>query len=175
MSVTKKKETFSDFKKTNNFLEKFTEKYLDILEKSNYFSKERFKKFCQSIPDPNSQFFIRITAILAIVTVFVLSISCVHPSAKNPNSPFKNSRAKPILPKSSSSFIEQPSFSARESPQYYRSKETEQLFLKRDQMRIEQREEGSTTGSIWADSPQPHSYFAEARPSRLGETVNVII
>jgi hypothetical protein len=54
-------------------------------------------------------------------------------------------------------------------------KQPDVLYLKRDNLSIKPRYQGSTTGSIWADAQAPRELIADARPNRAGEMVNVRI
>jgi hypothetical protein len=54
-------------------------------------------------------------------------------------------------------------------------KDKEQLYIKRDNLRIQSKEEGSTTGSLWADSASPKNLATEFKPSKAGDVVTVHI
>ncbi|NBO38160.1 hypothetical protein EBU99_06225 [bacterium] len=54
-------------------------------------------------------------------------------------------------------------------------RELDQLYLKRDEFVIKNREAGSSTGSIWADSSEPRTLLADATPNKEGQTINVLI
>ena len=54
-------------------------------------------------------------------------------------------------------------------------KQPDVLFLKRENLSIKPRYQGSTTGSIWADTQSPRELIADARPSRAGEMITVTI
>jgi hypothetical protein len=54
-------------------------------------------------------------------------------------------------------------------------KKPETLWIKRDTLRVKPRDEGSTTGSIWADAATPRELFADEKPRKAGETVTVLI
>jgi hypothetical protein len=51
----------------------------------------------------------------------------------------------------------------------------DQLYLKRDEFIIKNRETGSSTGSIWADTQEPRALLADPTPSREGQTITVVI
>ncbi|MES2614159.1 MAG: hypothetical protein V4591_01955 [Bdellovibrionota bacterium] len=55
------------------------------------------------------------------------------------------------------------------------NKGQEQLYIKRDQLSIQPKEFGSSSGSIWADSSLPKSLATEFKPTRPGEVVTVNI
>lgn len=54
-------------------------------------------------------------------------------------------------------------------------RELDQLYLKRDELIIKNRENGSSTGSIWADANDPRTLLADSAPNREGQTVTVLI
>lgn len=54
-------------------------------------------------------------------------------------------------------------------------RELNQLYLKKDDLIINKREHGSSTGSIWADSQEPRVLLADAAPNREGQTITVTI
>ncbi len=54
-------------------------------------------------------------------------------------------------------------------------KGADQLFLQRNEVQIRNREQGSSTGSIWADAQDPRTLTSDAAPSREGQMVTVVI
>lgn len=54
-------------------------------------------------------------------------------------------------------------------------KGADQLFLQRSELQITNREQGSSTGSIWADAQDPRTLISDAAPSKEGQTVTVMI
>ena len=54
-------------------------------------------------------------------------------------------------------------------------RELDQLYMKRNELTIKNTENGSTTGSIWADSKEPKNFLVDASPSREGQTITVTI
>lgn len=54
-------------------------------------------------------------------------------------------------------------------------RDIDQLYLRRDEFVIRNKESGSNTGSIWADSSDPRVLFNEPAPSKEGQTVTVLI
>jgi hypothetical protein len=55
------------------------------------------------------------------------------------------------------------------------NKGQEQLYIKRKKIHIQEKEVGSTSGSIWADSALPKSLLTEFKPTRAGEYITVNI
>lgn len=62
-----------------------------------------------------------------------------------------------------------------EAPVVRGEKRPETLWLKRETLRIKPKDQGSTTGSIWADAASPRHLLADERPTREGEVVTVLI
>lgn len=54
-------------------------------------------------------------------------------------------------------------------------RDIDQLYLRRDDFIIRNKEAGSSTGSIWADSSEPRVLFNDPAPSKEGQTVTVLI
>lgn len=54
-------------------------------------------------------------------------------------------------------------------------RELDQLYLKRDEFVIKNRESGSGTGSIWADAQEPRTLLADPSPNKEGQTVTINI
>jgi hypothetical protein len=66
-------------------------------------------------------------------------------------------------------------FSCKANAQSTYQKNQERLFIKRENIIIKSKENGSTTGSIWADSPEPKSLITDYQPSRTGQIIHVNI
>jgi len=49
----------------------------------------------------------------------------------------------------------------------------EAIYLKQDQMEIERKEPGSSTGSLWTDTPHPWNLYTNPVPGRIGDVVTV--
>lgn len=54
-------------------------------------------------------------------------------------------------------------------------RELDQLYIKRNELTIRNTEQGSSTGSIWADAREPRSLVADLAPQREGQTITVLI
>lgn len=75
--------------------------------------------------------------------------------------------------------VPQPFGMNRPVPQAFPSdvseKGADQLFLQRNEVQIRNREQGSSTGSIWADAQDPRTLTSDAAPGKEGQTVTVLI
>ncbi|MEY2987998.1 MAG: hypothetical protein RJB13_1519 [Pseudomonadota bacterium] len=83
-----------------------------------------------------------------------------------------------VLLFSCQSLPQSPNFN-RPIPQAFPSevsdKGADRLFLQRSEVQIRNREQGSSTGSIWADAQDPRTLTSDAAPSKEGQTITVVI
>jgi hypothetical protein len=63
--------------------------------------------------------------------------------------------------------------SAQRGTQELSQKQSDPIYIKRETLSIKPRFEGSTTGSIWADSLSPRQLIAEPKPQKAGEMVTI--
>jgi|GEM_PF-646758 len=100
---------------------------------------------------PESKALIRLTVGLLLAVFSWILVSCQTPQ-----------RARPMgsRPRGAASRVE---------------KRPETLYLKRETLRIKPKDEGSTTGSLWADTEVPRQLLADEKPVRQGEMVSISI
>ena len=101
----------------------------------------------------NSAKLLKLTVSGLVITFTVLLFSCQTPP-----------------PRSAGAFPQTRRFDATKQ-----ERELDQLYLKRDELIIKNRENGSSTGSIWADANDPRTLLADSAPNREGQTVTVLI
>ncbi len=104
----------------------------------------------------NSNKLLKLTLSGLIITFTVLLFSCQTP-------PPPSQRALPQMPL------------ARKLEGERQERNLDQLYLKRDEFIIKNRETGSSTGSIWADTQEPRTLLADPTPNREGQTITVMI
>lgn len=101
----------------------------------------------------NSSKLLKLTLSGIVITFTVLLFSCqTLPQAQSLNRPIPQS-----------------------FPTDVSDKGADQLFLQRNEVQIRNREQGSSTGSIWADAQDPRTLTSDAAPSKEGQTVSIII
>jgi hypothetical protein len=144
------------------------EKYLNSIEyafdKGNITSK-KVSHALDNIPEPTSKkFVIRFTICFAFLVLIIFFTSCKANAQANPSSLLsqENTQTTSISKQEKNADIEN-------------SKGQEQLFIKRENLRIKSREPGSTSGSIWSDSSQPKTLATEYQPTHNGEVITVTI
>ena len=54
-------------------------------------------------------------------------------------------------------------------------RELDQLYLKRSEVFIKNTDNGSSTGSVWADAREPRSLLVDSAPGKEGQTITVLI
>lgn len=104
----------------------------------------------------NSNKLLKLTLSGLIITFTVLLFSCQTP-------PPPSQRVLPPMPL------------ARKLEGERQERNLDQLYLKRDEFIIKNRETGSSTGSIWADTQEPRTLLADPTPNREGQTITVMI
>lgn len=145
-------------------------KYLNSVEYAfdkGKVTTDKVSEYFNKIPELNSKRLFQITFVLLLFSLVIFLASC---QTRNNNQygnrvnsvPLPNMQPKPML---SNGIMNKGDF----------NKGQEQLYIKREQKSIKQRESGSSTGSIWADSSSPKSLVTEFKPSKPGDVVTVNI
>ena len=123
----------------------FEKEYLNLVQKTFQFVVPRLKK----IPRPKEEKIIHFTLFLFFLSMLIFLVSC-HSNAAYAQNKMDNQNN-------------------------YVKKEQEQFYIKRDELSIRQRETGSSSGSIWADSASPKGLVTEYKPTKTGDIVTVNI
>lgn len=156
--------------KINSFYAIYLNKYLNSVqytfEKGNH-TTVKVVTALNNIPELKSKWLIRITFLLLFLVFIIFLTSCQM------GDQYRNRVGYTPLPKgqASNSLAPQPSFNGNKRF----DKGQEQLYLKREQINIKQKEIGSSSGSIWADSAAPKNLMTEFKPSKPGDFVTVQI
>jgi hypothetical protein len=101
----------------------------------------------------NSRKMLQLTISGLIITFAVLLFSCQSTATRAPSG----------LPQTRRFEVPRP------------DRDVDQLYLRRDELLIKNKEAGSSTGSIWADSSEPRVLFNDPAPNKEGQTVTVVI
>lgn len=152
------------------------EKYLNSVEyafdKGNSTGK-KVSLALDNIPEPTSKkFVLRFTICFVFLVLIIFFTSCkadAQVTSSNAPAPVQYLTEKDLY-SNNASISKQGQTNNSENP-----KGQEQLFIKRENLQIKSREPGSTSGSIWADSPQPKTLATEFRPTHTGEVITVTI
>lgn len=119
----------------------------------------------KAITDDNSKFILKLTLLFLIIALFIFLCSCQL------NNPYINPVNRKPLPNMNSTT---PTLS-NSKQNNTTNKSQEQLYIKREQVNIKPRDFGSSSGSIWADSPSPKNLVTEFKPTKPGDIVTVNI
>lgn len=135
--------------------------YLLKVDSLNARSQSHFERVSSNLvhfseKPENSNKLLKLTFSGLIITFTVLLFSCQTLPPPQP-------RAFPQAPTARKFETEKP------------ERNIDQLYLKRDEFIIKNRETGSSTGSIWADTQEPRTLLSDPTPSREGQTVTVLI
>lgn len=133
------------------------ERYLRSIEyafdKGNLTSQKVSLAF-DKIPEPTSKkFVLRFTIVFFIIVLLVFFTSC---KAYSQTSTLQNTNNNT-------------------SNKTDNLKNQEQLFIKRENLQIKNKEAGSSSGSIWADSTQPKGLVTDYQPTHIGDVLTVTI
>ncbi len=136
-------------------------------DKGNFTSKKVSEIF-SSIPEPASNRIIKLTLLFLFLAIIIFLVSC----QTNRNNPYgKRVGYSQFSKNQPNAFLGKSLLKTSGSNE----KGKEQLYIKRELKSIKQKETGSTSGSIWADSASPKNLITEFKPSRPGDFVTVNI
>lgn len=144
----------------NNFREKIVQEHI---------SRNKFLNHVLFSQD-SSKTLLQLTMLGIIISFTILLLSCQtiqRPQGENPNAALVSPGVTP--PQA----LDTPA--AKRWDNGGSKRELERLYLKKDELVIQETETGSSTGSIWADSREPRSLLFEATPNKEGQTITIMI
>ena len=121
------------------------------LERQYRVSSARFMTFSEK-PETQKKL-LKLTFAGLIITFTFLLFSCQTLPTRSPGAPLQARRFDSSKPE----------------------RELNQLYLKNDEVIVKNREFGSSTGSIWADSHEPRALLTDPAPNKEGQTITVNI